>query len=114
MQVCFSVNQLWRCVQEYISSSALGRSGFAAAFALIFASELGDKTFFIAALLAMRVGRWVSFSASVTSLTVMTAVSVGIGHAFKHVPEVLKSSVPVGEYLGVALLIYFGVRTLRV
>ena len=36
---------------------ALAKSGFTAAFALIFVSELGDKTFFIAALLAMRLGR---------------------------------------------------------
>ena len=35
----------------------LGRSGFLAAFSLIFLSEIGDKTFFIAALLAMRLGR---------------------------------------------------------
>jgi putative Ca2+/H+ antiporter (TMEM165/GDT1 family) len=38
----------------------LGRSGFLAAFSLIFLSEMGDKTFFIAALLAMRLGKWVA------------------------------------------------------
>jgi hypothetical protein len=32
-------------------------SGFAPAFSLIFLSELGDKTFFITALLAVRLGR---------------------------------------------------------
>ena len=35
---------------------AVAKTGFTAAFALIFISELGDKTFFIAALLAMRMG----------------------------------------------------------
>ena len=41
--------------QEWAAQSVLGRSGFLAAFALIFLSEIGDKTFFIAALLAMKV-----------------------------------------------------------
>lgn len=77
-------------------------------------SEIGDKTFFIAALLAMKVGRWMSFAASVFSLSVMTVISVGIGAAFKKVPASLKSSIPIGEYLGIALLVYFGLRTLRV
>ena len=36
-------------------NSALAKSGGLAAFALIFVSEIGDKTFFIAALLAMKV-----------------------------------------------------------
>jgi putative Ca2+/H+ antiporter (TMEM165/GDT1 family) len=45
---------------------------------LIFLSELGDKTFFIAALLAMRLGKWVSFFGSVAALSAMT-VSWGTG-----------------------------------
>jgi putative Ca2+/H+ antiporter (TMEM165/GDT1 family) len=99
--------------QEFITKSALGTSGFLPAFALIFLSELGDKTFFIAALLAMKVGKMISFSASLASLSVMTLISVAIGQSFKHVPDVIKSSVPVGEYLGVVLLVYFGLRTLK-
>lgn len=43
--------------QAYLLDGPLGRSGFLAAFSLIFLSEMGDKTFFIAALLAMRLGR---------------------------------------------------------
>lgn len=41
--------------QEYVKNSAVAKSGALAAFALIFVSEIGDKTFFIAALLAMKV-----------------------------------------------------------
>lgn len=48
------------------------------------------------------------------ALSVMTLVSVAIGYACKHVPDALTTSVPVGEYLGIALLIYFGIRSLRV
>lgn len=51
---------------------------------------------------------------STGALAVMTVISVAIGFAFKHVPEVLTTSAPVGEYLGAALLVYFGVRTLKV
>ena len=40
----------------------MGRSGLLASFSLIFASEIGDKTFFIAGLLAMRVGRTLAFT----------------------------------------------------
>ena len=42
--------------------------GFVESLSLVFLSELGDKTFFIAALLAMRLGKMVSFVGSVTSL----------------------------------------------
>ncbi len=52
-EVC--VQRMQARVQEWAANSVLGRSGFLAAFALIFLSEIGDKTFFIAALLAMKV-----------------------------------------------------------
>lgn len=48
-------------IQAYLVNGPLGRNGMLAAFCLIFLSELGDKTFFIAALLAMKLGRLVSF-----------------------------------------------------
>ncbi|GAX76488.1 hypothetical protein CEUSTIGMA_g3933.t1 [Chlamydomonas eustigma] len=98
---------------ETLINGPLGKSGFLAAFSLIFLSEIGDKTFFIAALLAMKVGKWISFFGSVTSLAIMTVISVGIGAIFSRVPDALKSSVPVGEIAGIALLLFFGVRTLR-
>lgn len=46
------------------------------ACSLIFFSELGDKTFFIAALLAMRCGKWVSFVGSTGALAAMTVSGV--------------------------------------
>lgn len=101
-------------MQERAAESALGRSGFLAAFALIFASEIGDRTFFIAGLLAAKVGKWVAFTGTCLALGLMTVISVGIGYAFKCVPDALKSSAPIGEYAGVALMIFFGFRLLRV
>lgn len=97
-----------------MANSPLGRSGCLAAFALIFLSEIGDKTFFIAALLAMRVGKWLSFTGSVAALSLMTVVSVGMGVVFKNVPDQFSSSIPIGQYLGIALLVYFGLKTIKV
>ena len=62
----------------------------------------------------MKVGKWVSFFGSVAALSVMTIISVGIGAVFSRVPDALKSSIPLGELAGVALLVFFGVKTLRV
>ena len=55
-----------------------------------------------------------SFTASVSALTAMTIISVVIGRCFRHVPAFLQSSLPIGEWLGAALLVYFGVTTLKV
>ena len=60
-----------------------------------------------------QLGKWLSFTGSSLALAVMTVISVGIGYAFKSVPDALKSSLPIGQYLGVALMVYFGIKTLR-
>lgn len=77
--------------QDVLINGPLGKSGFLAAFSLIFLSEIGDKTFFIAALLAMKLGRWVAFLGSVSSLAVMTLISVSIGAVFSRVREIYAS-----------------------
>lgn len=93
--------------------AALAKSGFTAAFALIFVSELGDKTFFIAALLAMRLGRLTVLAGATSALGLMSVISVAIGKIFQQIPATVTTSVPVGEYLAIALLLFFGVRTLK-
>ena len=57
-----------QCVQASANKSILGTSGFLAAFSLIFLSEIGDKTFFIAGLLATRVRPSVSSSVEADDL----------------------------------------------
>ena len=55
--------------------------GFAKSASMIVLSEIGDKTFFIAALLAVRHARAVVFLGSWSALTVMTALSAIVGAA---------------------------------
>lgn len=90
----------------------LSRSGFFASLSLIFASEIGDKTFFIAALLAMRYGKILSLLGSVSSLSLMTVISVIIGYAVQRVPTIVESSEVIGKYLSAASLLYFGLKSL--
>jgi len=92
---------------------AFFRLGFAASFTLVFVSEIGDKTFFMAGICAMRVGRLKAFLGAALALAVMTAISVAIGVLFKQVPDAFTTSLPVAEYIAVALLIYFGIRAIR-
>ena len=59
-------------------------------------------------LLAMRVGKAISFVGSVAALGLMTVISVGIGCAFAQVPQFVNSTLPIQQYAGAALLAYFG------
>ncbi|KAG6541012.1 hypothetical protein Mapa_017585 [Marchantia paleacea] len=93
--------------------STVSRSGFPAAFSLIFVSEIGDKTFFIAALLAMRHNKWLVLLGASGALSVMTVISVVIGRLFRKVPASLQTTLPVGEYAAVALLLWFGLRSIK-
>lgn len=82
--------------------------GFFASFAMIILSELGDKTFFIAAILAMRHPRLVVFSGAISALALMTVLSAGMGYA---APLLLPHQVT--HYLGALLFLYFGVQLIR-
>ncbi|CAI0444667.1 unnamed protein product [Linum tenue] len=93
------------------------RTGFASAFLLIFFSELGDKTFFIAALLAARNSAAIVFTGTFGALGVMTVISVLLGRTFHYVDEILPFSVggtdlPIDDIAAVCLLVYFGISTL--
>ncbi|XP_022146057.1 GDT1-like protein 1, chloroplastic isoform X2 [Momordica charantia] len=92
-------------------------TGFASAFLLIFFSELGDKTFFIAALLAARNSAAIVFTGTFGALAAMTIISVVLGRTFHYVDEILPfrlgdSDLPVDDIAAVCLLVYFGVSTL--
>ncbi|XP_057510571.1 GDT1-like protein 1, chloroplastic isoform X1 [Actinidia eriantha] len=92
-------------------------TGFASAFLLIFFSELGDKTFFIAALLAARNSGAVVFVGTFGALAAMTIISVVLGRTFHYVDDILPfrfgdTDLPVDDIAAVCLLVYFGVSTL--
>ncbi|KAL3499278.1 hypothetical protein ACH5RR_038371 [Cinchona calisaya] len=91
--------------------------GFASAFLLIFFSELGDKTFFIAALLAARNSAAVVFLGTFGALGAMTIISVVLGRTFHYVDDILPfrfgdADLPVDDIAAACLLVYFGVSTL--
>lgn len=49
--------------------------GLISSFSMIVVSELGDKTFFIAAIMAMRHSRLIVFAGAITALGLMTVLS---------------------------------------
>jgi putative Ca2+/H+ antiporter (TMEM165/GDT1 family) len=91
----------------------LSETGFYQAFSLVFVSEIGDKTFFIAGLLAMKAGRLISFVGSVGALAVMTLISVIIGQLFHAVPAGLTSGLPLDDIAAVIAFAFFGLKTLK-
>ncbi|KAK2643865.1 hypothetical protein Ddye_019060 [Dipteronia dyeriana] len=92
---------------------AIAKSGFTAAFSLIFVSEIGDKTFFIAALLAMQYEKGLVLLGSMGALALMTILSVVIGLIFNSVPAQFQTTLPIGEYAAVTLLMFFGLKSIK-
>ncbi|CAN1144669.1 Protein PAM71-homolog, chloroplastic [Linum perenne] len=93
--------------------ATISKSGLAAAFSLIFVSEIGDKTFFIAALLAMQYEKGLVLLGSMGALSLMTVLSVVIGRIFQSVPAQFQTTLPVGEYAAIALLLFFGLKSIK-
>eukprot|EP00516_Mucochytrium_quahogii_P010242 CAMPEP_0203778870 /NCGR_PEP_ID=MMETSP0099_2-20121227/8295_1 /ASSEMBLY_ACC=CAM_ASM_000209 /TAXON_ID=96639 /ORGANISM=" , Strain NY0313808BC1" /LENGTH=327 /DNA_ID=CAMNT_0050678543 /DNA_START=1395 /DNA_END=2378 /DNA_ORIENTATION=+ len=83
-------------------------SGFVNSVMMIVVTELGDKTFFIAALLAMKNSRIVVYVGAVGALFLMTALSVLIGSA-------LPAFIPrkYTHYGAAVLFLVFGAKMLQ-
>lgn len=107
----------WPLIAKQFPSSKYGNwlpelkggfwKGFTSGVAMILATEIGDKTFFIAAILSMRQQRSAVFIGAVFSLYVMTVLSSIMG-------VILPQLVPVKytHILGGILFLYFGVKLL--
>jgi Ca2+/H+ antiporter, TMEM165/GDT1 family len=67
---------------------------FTAGLLLITVSELGDKTFFMAVVLATRYPRKPVLIGVVSALAAMTVLSVGIGHFLMLLPQFLVQQLP--------------------
>ncbi|KAI9318035.1 hypothetical protein BX666DRAFT_2018790 [Dichotomocladium elegans] len=74
---------------------------------MIIVSEIGDKTFLIAAIMAMKHSRLVVFSAAFSSLAIMSVLSAFLGHV---VPNLIPKSYT--DVLAALLFLCFGVRML--
>lgn len=80
---------------------------FTSSFAMILATEVGDKTFFIAAILSMKHSRAAVFSGAFVALIIMTILSTAMG-------LVLPAFLPrkYTHWLGGVLFLYFGIKML--
>uniref|UniRef100_A0A061S2S8 GDT1 family protein n=1 Tax=Tetraselmis sp. GSL018 TaxID=582737 RepID=A0A061S2S8_9CHLO len=74
-------------------------------FAMILVTEVGDETFIIAALMAMRHPKSIVYAGAMTALTFMTVISTAMGYIVPHL-----ISRKTTEYLATTLYIFFGSR----
>lgn len=82
-------------------------NAFVASLSVIIVSELGDKTFFIAAILAMKSSRVIVFVASMLALGIMTVLASGMGVATTVIPRVYI------HYTSIVLFVVFGFKMLK-
>lgn len=80
---------------------------FVASLSVIVVSELGDKTFFIAAIMAMKHPRLTVFIGAISALALMTILSVIFGYAATIIPRKYT------YYISTALFALFGLKMLR-
>ncbi|KAG0235395.1 hypothetical protein BGW42_005374 [Actinomortierella wolfii] len=78
---------------------------FFLSLAMIIVSEIGDKTFLIAAIMAMKHSRLLVFSSALSALAVMTILSAAFGHA---VPNLISRKYT--NILAALLFFCFGIR----
>ncbi|XP_070169219.1 putative divalent cation/proton antiporter TMEM165 [Polyergus mexicanus] len=96
---------------EFVSEKPQDRLGFLHAFiaslSVIVVSELGDKTFFIAAIMAMKHPRLTVFAGAISALALMTILSVVFGYAATIIPRAYT------YYISTLLFALFGLKMLR-
>src|SRR3989338_1376946 len=95
-------------VAEEIDTSSGSFQAFLSSISMIIVSELGDKTFFIAAIMAMRHNRLVVFSGAFCALIVMTVLSAALGMTL---PSLLPASLV--HWASTMLFLIFGVKLLK-
>lgn len=82
-------------------------TAFTAGLMLITISELGDKTFFIAMLLAMRHSRRLVFAGVIAALAAMTVLSVVMGQVVSLLPKPYVQLVEVVLFIGLGLKLLY-------
>lgn len=92
---------------NYMGASGSFVHGCIATFSVIIVSELGDKTFFIAAIMAMRHARLTVFTGAMLALSLMHIMSSFFGYAITVIPRLYT------YYLSSFLFAIFGLKMLR-
>jgi len=105
------ITSLITVIVEFIEN--FSNTAFYQAFSLVFISEIGDKTFFIACLVAMKAGRVVSFVGTFSALAVLTVLSVLIGQLFHSAPAGFVKGLPIRDVFAILAFTFFGLKTLK-
>lgn len=79
---------------------------FIASISVILVSEIGDKTFFIAAIMSMTNSRLIVFGGAIFALALMTVMSAVFGIAAQIIPPIYT------HYISIALFVIFGLKML--
>ncbi|RIB02147.1 hypothetical protein C2G38_2125923 [Gigaspora rosea] len=82
-----------------------GSRSFLFSTLMIIVSEIGDKTFFIAAIMAMKNSRLLVFSAAFSALALMSVLSAALGHV---VPNLIPRTYT--NYIASFLFLFFGIK----
>jgi len=106
-EVAISSDAIAASLPLVVAKDTLGQA-FASSFAMIIVSELGDKTFFIAAILAMRMDRLSVFIGAAGALAAMTMLSACIGVVL---PALLSPQYT--TWAVICLFVFFGIKLLR-
>ncbi|KAI0838108.1 UPF0016-domain-containing protein [Hypoxylon sp. FL0890] len=103
-----STTSTWEQIDEGNDGLIRPFHSFVLSLTMILFSEVGDKTFLVAALMAMKHDRMVVFSAAFGALLVMTVLSAVLGHT---VPALIPKRVT--AFLAAGLFFVFGAKMLR-
>mmetsp|Transcript_36777 Transcript_36777/g.59307 ORF Transcript_36777/g.59307 Transcript_36777/m.59307 type:complete len:324 (+) Transcript_36777:154-1125(+) len=93
---------------NYMGMNIKQVDAFLSSFTMILGSEIGDKTFFIAAVLAMKESRVVVLGGALSALALMTALSAAMGAV---ITQILPHEYT--HYLAVLLFVVFGIKLLK-
>ena len=93
---------------SFLNVGADEQKAFFESFLVILISEIGDKTFLIAAILAMTNPRLTIFAAASSALLIMTVLSALLGSAL---PNMFRRDIT--QFLAAVLFIVFGAKMLK-
>jgi len=101
------LNHLLQDADEFADSTLSFWHAFVASISVILVSEIGDKTFFIAAIMAMRHSRLTVFAGALSALFLMTILSATLGWATQIIPRKFT------YYASTILFALFGLKMLK-